>query len=203
MLKRWKWGSLALILALACFSLKSLKGITQEWRRESERALFGLGLSSVRQEWQEREAEGVGGGIYTLQPQKSRWTKGYPETPGNPDFSARKQHPDTPGNEVRSIRPYTRSIRVRQGKTSVFALLSCFMPHKCLYRFSWAQDLNRNPWTKSLLIVRHSYTQISNSKSNFSSILELRFFISFLRVVYRHLIHLYKFSTCTHAQLHD
>ena len=48
MLKRWEWGSLALILALACFSLKSLKGITQEWRRESERALFGLGLSSVR-----------------------------------------------------------------------------------------------------------------------------------------------------------
>ena len=82
-------------------------------------------------------------------------------------------------------------------------LLICFVAHKCLYRFSWAQDPNRNPWTKSLLIVRRSYTQISNSKSNFLSKLELRFFISFLRVVYRHLIHLYMFTTCTHAQLHD
>ena len=33
----------------------------------------------------------------------------------NPNFSAREQHPDTPGIGVRSIRPYTRSIRVRQG----------------------------------------------------------------------------------------
>ena len=203
MLKRWKWGSLALILALACFSLKSLKGITQEWRKGSERALSWLRFEFSSSKWQERGLKGYGGGIYSLQPKNSRWAKGYPETPGNTDFSARKQHPDTPGNGVRSIRPYTRSIRVRQGKTSVFALLSCFVAHKCLYRFSWAQDLNLNPWTKSLLIVRRSYTQISNLKSNFLSKLELRFFISFLRVVYRHLIHLYKFSTCTHAQLHD
>ena len=203
MLKRWKWGSLALILALACFSLKSLKGITQEWRKGSERALFGLGLSSARQSGKRRRLKGYGGGIYSLQPKNSRWAKGYPETPGNPDFSARKQHPDTPGNGVRSIRPYPRSNRVRQGKTSVFALLSCFVAHKCLYRFSWALDLNRNLWTKSLLIVQRSYTQISNLKSNLSSKLELRFFISFLRVVYRHLIHLYIFTTCTHAQLHD
>ena len=93
------------------------------------------------------------------------------------------------------------------GKTGInfqfMVLLSCFVDHKYLYRFSWAQDPNRNPWTKSLLIVRRSYTQISNSKSNFLSKLELRLFISFLRVVYHHLIHLYMFTTCTHAQLHN
>ena len=90
-----------------------------------------------------------------------------------------------------------------RGKTLVFAPLSCFVAHKCLSRFSWALVSNQSPWIKSLLIVRRSYTQISNSKSNFLSKLELRFFISFLRVVHRHLIHLYMFTTCTHAQLHD
>ena len=55
-------------------------------------------------------AEGDEGGIYTPDPGNSRWAKGYPETPGNPNFSAREQHPDTPGNGVRSIRPYTRSM---------------------------------------------------------------------------------------------
>ena len=65
MLKRWKWGSLALILALACFSLKSLKGITQEWRKESERALFGLGLSSARQSGKRGGWKGMEG-VYIL-----------------------------------------------------------------------------------------------------------------------------------------
>ena len=41
-------------------------------------------------------------------------------------FSAQKQHPDTPGNGVRSIRPYTRSIRVRQGETSVYGSFELF-----------------------------------------------------------------------------
>ena len=60
----------------------------------------------------------------------------------------------------------------KAGKNLRFmAPLSCFVAHKCLYRFSWAQDLNQNPWTKSLLIVRRSYTQNSNIKSNSMSIL--------------------------------
>ena len=152
------------------------------------RQLFlGLGLSSARQSGKSEGWRGMEGVFIVFSPNNSRWAKGYPETPGicpetsgNPRFSDREQLPDTPGNGVRSIRPYTRSIRVRQENTSVFALLSCFVAHECLYRFSWAQDLNRNPWTKSLLIVRHSYTQISNIKSNFLSMLELRLFISFL-----------------------
>ena len=121
-------------------------------------------------------AEGYGGGIYCLQPRTSRWAKGYPETPGicpetlgNPNFQPVNSHPDTPGKEIRSIRPYTRSIRVRQGKTSIFALLNCFVAHKCLSRFSWALVSNQSPWIKSLLIVRHSYTQILNIKSNLLS----------------------------------
>ena len=133
MLKRWKWGSLALILALACFSLKSLKGITQEWRKGSESALSWLRFEFSSSKWQERGLKGYGGGIYSLRPRNSRWAKGYPETPGicpetpgNSSFSARKQHPDTPGNGVRSIRPYTRSIRVRQGKTSVYGSFELF-----------------------------------------------------------------------------
>ena len=123
-------------------------------------------------------AEGYGGGIYSLQPRTSRWVKGYPETPGicletpdNPNFQPVNSHPDTPGNGVRSIRPYTRSIRVRQGKTSIFALLNCFVAHKCLSRFSWALVSSQHLWIKSLLIVRRSYTQNSNIKSNSMSIL--------------------------------
>ena len=80
--------------------------------------------------------KGYGGGIYSLQPRTSRWAKGYPETPGNPNFQPVNSHPDTPGKGIRSIRPYTRSIRVRQGKTLIFALLNYFVAHKCLSRFS-------------------------------------------------------------------
>ena len=51
-----------------------------------------------------------------------------------------------------------------------------FVAHRCLSRFSWAQDLNRNPWIKSLLIVRRPYTQISKIKSNSIGMLEHRLF---------------------------
>jgi len=57
-LKRWKRSSLARILALACFSLKYLTGITQEWREGSERAFFGFGMSSARQNGKRGSAEG-------------------------------------------------------------------------------------------------------------------------------------------------
>ena len=87
---------------------------------------FWLGFEFRSSKWQERGLKGYGGGIYSFQPKNSRWAKGYSETPGNPDFLARKQHPDTPGNGVRSIRPYTRSIRVRQGKTSVYGSFEVF-----------------------------------------------------------------------------
>ena len=89
-------------------------------------------------------------------------------------------------------------------KAHVLLFWVYFVAHKCLSRFSWAQDLNRNPWIKSLLIVRRPYTQISNIKSNSLSMLELRLFISFFwGIVRRHSFHLYKLITCTHAQLHD
>jgi len=188
-LKRWKGGSLAWILALACFSLKSLKGITQEWREGSERALFWLWKEFSSKERQERENWRRGGSIYTPWPKNSRWANSYPETPGicpetpgNPNFSAREQHPDTPGKGVRSIRPCTREYPgLGRMKTHVLLFWVYFVALRCLSRFSWAQDLNRNPWIKSLLIVRCPYTQISNIKSNSLSMLELRLFISFLR----------------------
>ena len=58
-----------------------------------------------------------------------------------------------------------------RGKTPVFAPLSCFVAHKCLSRFSCALVSNQSPSIKSLLIVRRSYTQNSNIKSNSMSIL--------------------------------
>jgi len=44
-LKRWEWGSLARILALAWLSLKSPIGITQEWRKGSVSSVRGFGKS--------------------------------------------------------------------------------------------------------------------------------------------------------------
>ena len=64
-LKRWEWGSLARILTLACFSLKSLKGITQEWRERSERALSKLGKVFSSSNGKEREGwRGMEGYLY-------------------------------------------------------------------------------------------------------------------------------------------
>ena len=91
------------------------------------RELFlGLGLSSARQSGKREWAEGGERVFVPLSPKNSRWAKGYPETPGispetpgKPDFQPGNSHPDTPGNGI-------RSIRVRQGKNSGFALLSCF-----------------------------------------------------------------------------
>ena len=87
--------------------------------------------------------------------------------------------------------------------THVLLFWVYFVAHRCLSRFSWAQDLNRNPWIKSLLIVRRPYTQNSNIKSNIMSTLKHRLFISLLGAIRHHLIHLYIFITCTHAQLHN
>ena len=76
-------------------------------------------------------AEGVWRGIYTSPPENQLLGQGYPETPGispeTPDqqhFLHQSRHPETPGNRVRSIRPYTRSIRVWQDTKSGFVLLS-------------------------------------------------------------------------------
>ena len=88
-------------------------------------------------------------------------------------------------------------------KAHVLLFWVYFVAHRCLSRFSWAQDLNRNPWIKSLLIVRRPYTQNSNIKSNTMSTLKHNLFISFLGAIRHHLIHLYIFITCTHAQLHN
>ena len=108
------------------------------------RELFlGLGLSSARQSGKREWAEGGEGVFIPLSPKNSCWAKGYPETPGispetpgKPDFQPGNSHSDTPGNGIRSIQPYTWSIRVRQGKNFGLALLSCFVAHNCLSRFS-------------------------------------------------------------------
>ena len=152
-----------------------------------------------------------GGSIYTPWPKNSHWANSYPETPGiysetpgNPNFSAREQHPDTPGKGVRSIRPYTRSIRVMHDESSFLLFWVYFVAHRCLSRFSWAQDLNRNPWIKSLLIVRRPYTQNSNIKSNIMSTLKHRLFISFLGGHTSSLdspIHIHHLHTCSITQL--
>jgi hypothetical protein len=69
-----------------------------------------------------------------------------------------------------------------------------FVSHKCWSKFPWALDLNQNPWTKSLLIVRRSYTQISKLKSSFLITLELRFFISLFEGSY-----VVTWFTCTNS----
>ena len=66
-------------------------------------------------------------------------------------------------------------------KAHVLLFWVYFVSLRCLSKFSWAQDLNQNPWIKSLLIVRRPYTQISNIKYIFLGMLELCLFISFLR----------------------
>ena len=111
--------------------MKSLKN-GERGVRELFLALNEFSSSNV----QERVLKGYRRGIYTPQLENSCWAKGYPETPRKPKFQPGNSHPDTPGKGVRSIRPYTRSIRVRQGKTSVFALLSCFVAHNYSSRFS-------------------------------------------------------------------
>jgi len=90
-LKRWEWGSLARILALAWLSLKSPIGITQEWRKGSVRALFLLGCEFSSRFWQECWLKGYGGIFIPLHLKNSHWGQGYPETPGI--------SPETPGQQ--------------------------------------------------------------------------------------------------------
>ena len=171
---------------------------------------FGFGRSSAQKNGKREWAEGGEGVFIPLDP---KIADGRTVTRRLRVYARRLQatlifSPWTaPGHSGQRGPKYPALYPEYPGKAGInfqfMVLLSYFVTHKWLYRFSWVQDLNRNPWTKSLLIVRRSYTQISNLKSNFLSKLELRFFISFLRVVYLHLIHLYKFTTCTHAQLHD
>jgi len=101
-------------------------------------------MSSVRPKWQERGLKGYGGSIYSLQPKNSRWAKGYPETPGicpktpgNPDFFS----PETaPGHSGQWDPEYPALYPEYPGKAGnnlrLMTPLSCFVAHKCLYRFS-------------------------------------------------------------------
>ena len=85
-------------------------------------------------------------------------------------------------------------------KAHVLLFWVYFVAHRCLSRFSWAQDLNRNPWIKSLLIVRRPYTQNSNIKSNIMSTLKHRLFIFFLEGHTSSLdspIHIHHLHTCS------
>ena len=110
---------------LASHSNPSKESLKNE-EREVRELFLSLGRCSARQIGKRDRAEGVCGVFIPLGPEYSRWAKGYPETPGisletpgKPDFQPGNSHPDTPGNGI-------RSIRVRQGKNSGFALLSCF-----------------------------------------------------------------------------
>ena len=149
---------------------------------------FGFRRSSARRNGKREENWRRGGSIYTPWPKNSSWANSYPETPGI--------CPETPGNPNFQPVNSTRTLRAKGSgvsgpipgvsglgrmKTQVLLFWVYFVALRCLSRFSWAQDLNRNPWIKSLLIVRRPYTQISNIKSNSLSMLELRLFISFLR----------------------
>jgi len=188
-LKRWKGGSLAWILALACFSLKSLKGITQEWREGSERALFWLWKEFSSKERQERERTEGGEGVFI--PLDPKIAVRRTVTRRLRVYARRLRATLTfrPENSTRTLRakgsgvsgPVPGVSGLGRMKTHVLLFWVYFVALRCLSRFSWAQDLNRNPWIKSLLIVRRPYTQISNIKSNSLSMLELRLFISFLR----------------------
>ena len=119
------------LLLLASHSNPSKESLKNGERGVRE-LFLSLGRCSACQMARE-VAEGYGGVFIPLSPEYSHWVKGYPETPGispetpgKPDFQPGNSHPDTTGNGIRSIRPYTRSIRVRQDKNLCFALLSVF-----------------------------------------------------------------------------
>ena len=132
---------------------------------------FGFRRSSARKNGKREWTEGGEGVFIPLDPKNSRWANSYPETPGNPNFQ--------PVNSTRTLRvkgsgvsgPIPGVSGLGRMKTHVLLFWVYIVAHKCLSRFSWAQDLNQNPWIKSLLIVRRTYTQISNIKSNSMSIL--------------------------------
>ena len=153
------------------------------------RELFlGLGLSSAHQSGKREGWRGMEGVFIVFSPKIAVGRKGTRRL----RVYARRlratlvfQH----GNSTRTLRakgsgvsgPIPGVSGLGRMQTHVLLFWVYFVSLRCLSKFSWAQDLNRNPWIKSLLIVRRPYTQISNIKSNFLSKLELRFFISFLR----------------------
>ena len=110
-----------------------------------------------------------------------------------------------PENSTRTLRAKGSGVSgLGRMKTHVLLFWVYFVAHKCLSRFSWAQDLNRNLWIKSLLIVRRPYTQISNIKSNIMSTPKHRLFISFLGGHTSSLdspIHIHHLHTCSITQL--
>ena len=125
MLKRWKGGSLARILALASHSNPSKESLKNEERGVRELS-FGFRRSSARKNGK-RELTEEGEVVFIpLDPKIVVGRTATRRLRATLIFSAREQHPDTPGKGVRSIRPYTRSIRVRQDQSSCFALLSVF-----------------------------------------------------------------------------
>ena len=172
---------------------------------------FGFRRSSARRNGKSEWTEGGEGVFIPLDPKIAvGWTVTpetpgiCPETPGNPNFQ--------PVNSTRTLRakgsgvsgPIPGVSGLGRMKTHVLLFWVYFVAHRCLSRFSWAQDLNRNPWIKSLLIVRRPYTQISNIKSNIMSTLKHRLFISFLGGHMSSLdspIHIHHLHTCSITQL--
>jgi len=153
------------------------------------RELFlGLGLSSARQSGKREGWRGMVGVFIVFSPEIAVGRKG---TWRLRVYARRLRATQVfqPGNSTRTLRakgsgvsgPIPGVSGLGRMKTHVLLFWVYFVALRCLSRFSWAQDLNRNPWIKSLLIVRRPYTQISNIKYIFLSMLELCLFISFLR----------------------
>jgi len=149
---------------------------------------FGFGRSSARRNGKRERTEGGEGVFIPLDP---KIAVGRTVTRRLRVYARRLRATLTfrPENSTRTLRakgsgvsgPVPGVSGLGRMKAHVLLFWVYFVALRCLSRFSWAQDLNRNPWIKSLLIVRRPYTQISNIKSNSLSMLELRLFISFLR----------------------
>ena len=161
-------------------------------------------------EWREGELKEMRGHLYPS-PRKLPLGKGYPEisgicpkTLGKPSFLTESLIRRLRASRFGESGPIPGESGLGRIKSLVLLFWVIFVSHKCWSKFPWALDLNQNPWTKSLLIVRRSYTQISNIKSNLLSTLEHRLFIFFLRghpssldsPVQTHNLH-----TCSNTQL--
>ena len=172
---------------------------------------FGFGRSSARRNGKGEWTEGGEGVFIPLDP---KIAVGRTVTRRLRVYARRLRATLTfrPENSTRTLRakgsgvsgPIPGVSGLGRMKTHVLLFWVYFVAHRCLSRFSWAQDLNRNPWIKSLLIVRRPYTQISNIKSNIMSTLKHRLFISFLgghTSSFDSPIHIHHLHTCSITQL--
>jgi len=134
-------------------------------------------------------AERVWRDIYTSPPEKEPLGSGLPGDSGYKPGNSGTARFHTLKHGIRRLRATGSGVSGAKpgvsgfGRTQSQVLFFWVVPmvRTSFSRFTWAQVLDQNLWTKSILIVRCSYTQISNIKTNFLSILEQRLFIPFSR----------------------